>query len=266
MACTHPVTLLSGPNRWMVVPCGKCLQCRIAHSREWATRILHEMDSWNDSSFVTLTYNPENEPKDKSLRKRDLQLYFKRLRKEKKIKYFACGEYGPSTMRPHYHAIIFGVSPKDKNVLNDCWGMGFIAAGNVTYESARYVAQYVDKKYYGDKQKQVYGDKEPPFQLQSQKIGLDYALTHEAQIHENLGLTINGNHVSIPRYYLKHIELSESEREQMQVRSLAKQVERSLRSKDRRSEWMDEQKRIMDERYQSEKNLRARLNLRERKL
>lgn len=47
------------------------------------------------------------------LRKHDLQLFFKRLRKnlsyygEEKIRYFACGEYGPVHFRPHYHFLLF---------------------------------------------------------------------------------------------------------------------------------------------------------------
>lgn len=47
------------------------------------------------------------------LRKRDLQLFFKRLRKnlskfsDAKIRYFAMGEYGPVHFRPHYHFLLF---------------------------------------------------------------------------------------------------------------------------------------------------------------
>jgi hypothetical protein len=45
--------------------------------------------------------------------KRDLQLFFKRLRKaypDVKLRYFACGKYGEQFARPHYHVILFGKS------------------------------------------------------------------------------------------------------------------------------------------------------------
>jgi len=65
--CTNPYYVTS---QNLLVPCGKCLQCRIAHSREWALRVLHEMNFWEDSAFVTLTYSEENCPK--SISKREL--------------------------------------------------------------------------------------------------------------------------------------------------------------------------------------------------
>lgn len=44
------------------------------------------------------------------LRKQDLQLFLKRLRKylpDYEIRYFACGEYGPDKFRPHYHLLLY---------------------------------------------------------------------------------------------------------------------------------------------------------------
>ena len=68
-----------------------------------------------ENCFITLTYNNNNLPKYKSLVKKELQDFFKRLRKKygEGIRYYACGEYGPKGKRPHYHAIIFGWKPKD---------------------------------------------------------------------------------------------------------------------------------------------------------
>ena len=42
---------------------------------------------------------------------------------ERRIKYFACGEYGNNTHRPHYHAIIYGVGldRDDKRIMRECW-------------------------------------------------------------------------------------------------------------------------------------------------
>ena len=85
-----------GP-KWLQVPCGHCIACRIARSREWAVRILHETEFWESSCFVTLTYRDEDLPPNGSLDRYALTNYFKRLRKDlgdRKIKYYACGEYG----------------------------------------------------------------------------------------------------------------------------------------------------------------------------
>lgn len=114
-----------------------------------------------------------------TLSKRDVQLFLKRLRKQEKgieawenpkthkieypIRYFYCGEYGQkNTKRSHYHMIIWNWTPNDlkyyKNSdgsnealytskkLEKLWGLGFCPIGNVTYESACYVARYVQKK------------------------------------------------------------------------------------------------------------------------
>ena len=62
------------------------------------------------NAYITLTYNDDHLPANGSLQPRDLQLFWKRLRKARTpgIRYYACGEYGDQTARPHYHAIIFG--------------------------------------------------------------------------------------------------------------------------------------------------------------
>ena len=137
MQCTNPVNLgrtkRSGPfiyeERGLVVPCGKCFACRIKKRREWSLRLYHELEMWNDAQFTTLTYADDSIPSGEglpSLRKRDLQLFFKRLRRhlpeERSIRYFACCEYGDTTGRPHYHAIIYGLGllPDDREAVINC--------------------------------------------------------------------------------------------------------------------------------------------------
>lgn len=111
------------------IPCGNCIGCRIDYSRQWANRMLLELQYHESSYFVTLTYNDKNVPishylKDKdtgeagdslTLVKRDFQLFMKSLRKAvpEKLRFYACGEYGEQGMRPHYHAIIFGLKLDD---------------------------------------------------------------------------------------------------------------------------------------------------------
>ena len=74
-----------------------------------------------------------------------------------------CGEYGDKLGRPHYHAIIFGVTFVDKKLwsirrgnnlyrsatLEKLWPYGFSSIGTVNFETAAYVARYVTKKITG---------------------------------------------------------------------------------------------------------------------
>lgn len=82
------------------VNCGTCSECRISKSKDWSARCYLESLNWPKNCFITLTYNNENLPKNRSLVKRDLQLFWKNLRKRGyKVRYMACGEYGPTTLR-----------------------------------------------------------------------------------------------------------------------------------------------------------------------
>lgn len=204
------------------------------------------MDYFPKNSFVTLTYCDETLPKDGSIHKEELVKFFKRLRKDlgsRKIKYFACGEYGEKTGRPHYHSIIFGLGSEEKELLRSAWSKGFIYSGSVTYNSARYVAGYVMKKYSGDLAKEVYGDKEIPFRLSSLGLGKQWCDDHEKYLIENLGLTIKGIPCGMPRYYRnrlgeklddeklekKRIELSNESREKMDKRGVDRLSEAEYR-------------------------------------
>lgn len=93
------------------VPCGKCLECRIQHARDWADRCVIEAKQYKYNYFVTLTYDDAHLPERNSLNPKDLQLFLKRLRKRfkgVKIRFLASGEYG-SSFRPHYHLILFNL-------------------------------------------------------------------------------------------------------------------------------------------------------------
>lgn len=86
------------------------------------------------------------------------------------FRYFACGEYGDNTSRPHFHAIIFGLdfvtddpattrkksgkNPRgdfyySSEPLNKIWGNGRITIGQFNYQTAAYTARYVMKKQTG---------------------------------------------------------------------------------------------------------------------
>ena len=212
MECTNPVNILSESiGKVLKVPCGKCTRCRIARTREWTVRIMHEANYHPKKIFTTLTFNNENLPLDQSIRRNELQKFIKRLRKrvDRKIKYYACGEYGENGDRPHYHAILFSMSLKaeDQQAILDCWPYGFVKNGTVTYDSARYVAQYINKKLSGKQAKEQYGDREPPFCLMSKGLGKQYALDNRDQLIKNKGCTIRGKQAGLPRYYMKVLDI-----------------------------------------------------------
>ena len=178
-----------GHGEELFLPCGQCIGCRVARSREWATRLVHESTLHDENCFITLTYNPENLPEDGSLHKDHFQKFMKRLRKafpNQKIRFFHCGEYGSKLGRPHYHAILFGFDFPDKelfsvsngvriyrsSILERLWPFGFSTIGDVTFESCAYVARYVIKKITGDKADEHYQGKHPEYITMSLKPGI----------------------------------------------------------------------------------------------
>lgn len=158
MPCYHPIKAwrttngiqLGGPEHQNAVPlrlpCGGCLGCRTAKAKEWALRCHLELQNHRHAAFTTLTYDDKNKPV--TLERRHLQLFLKRLRSKttQPLRFFASGEYGETTYRPHYHAIIFGVSPQCRHVIQDAWGMGHTHTANATPATIAYVAGYTSKK------------------------------------------------------------------------------------------------------------------------
>lgn len=152
--------------------CGQCMPCRINRSRLWVGRMLLESYEHPASSFVTLTYNEENKPD--GLVKKHLQGFLKRLRQEvapRKFRYYAVGEYGEESGRPHYHAILFGIYPSEEKAIERCWKMGFIMLGTFSSASGSYVAGYVVKGLTKSGHPSLLG-REPEFALMSRKPGL----------------------------------------------------------------------------------------------
>lgn len=152
-------------DRPVTVSCGQCTSCRLERSRAWALRCVHEAQLHERNCFVTLTYDPAHLPFNGSLDVTHWQLFAKRLRKNVgPFRFLHCGEYGDANLRPHYHACIFGLDFRDDSsvfqekadyevrispTLTDTWGMGFCTVGNLTMQSAAYVARYVMKKVGG---------------------------------------------------------------------------------------------------------------------
>lgn len=206
--CDYPVTIKHENGMPQRVSCGQCISCRIQRARMWSLRCMDEVKFHDSSIFITLTYSPEQIPEFGSLSKKHLQDYFKRLRKaDLKFRYFACGEYGDLNQRPHYHAIMFGLSIDNIQILTDKWHHGHIQIGSVTIQSTNYVARYTQKKQQ-IKPKEYYDDLNiiPEFQLISSRpaIGLKYFEQYgKADIERGYKYTEGGDKHAIPRYYKK---------------------------------------------------------------
>ncbi len=228
------------------IPCGRCIGCRLAYSRQWADRCMLELGYHEQSWFITLTYDDEHLPISESvdpetgeigmagtLLKRDVQLFFKRLRKNYKydnhLRYFCAGEYGSQTYRPHYHAIVFGLKLDDlqlykqslegynyyvSDFLNKCWKQGYVVVGKVNWDTCAYTARYIMKKQYGsgayvyDKYNIV-----PEFTTMSLKpaIGRRYYDDHKDELYETdcifIGTDEGSHKIRPPRYYDKLYDL-----------------------------------------------------------
>ncbi|QCQ84953.1 replication initiator protein [Blackfly microvirus SF02] len=208
------------------IPCGKCPGCRLEQSRQWAMRCMHEkrMHLREGSSFLTLTYDDEHLPKDYGLHKPDLQYFMKRLRKARYegVRFYACGEYGETLQRPHYHVLLFNVHFPDmvKNrdqregqhaistskELQQLWPYGQNFIGEVTFDSCAYVARYIAKKL---KKRDIVlpnGNvvvRDPEFTLMSRRPGLgtEYYEKFGHEIHTHDSVVMRGHEVSPPRFY-----------------------------------------------------------------
>lgn len=122
------------PGKWQMIPCGKCIGCRLEYSREWANRGALEAQLYDQNWFVTITYDEDhvplmdwiedcegftwtNDTEGTTLVPDDLTRFIKNVRQIMKrdygqdgIRFMACGEYGSEKARPHYHIIFFNLN------------------------------------------------------------------------------------------------------------------------------------------------------------
>lgn len=225
------------------IPCGQCIQCKLERSRQWAIRIVNEVREHDISSFVTLTYSDDKLPivntllgGGSTLVKRDVQLFLKRLRKKYPkmvIRYYACGEYGETTDRAHYHAILFGYWPTDvkkykpteagwlytSKELDSLWANGQTMVGSVSFESAAYVARYALKKITGTLADVHYQGRQPEFALMSRGgrsgrkgIGSSYYDKYGEQMIKQDYVVVNDRKVRPPKYYMDKLKKEDEKR------------------------------------------------------
>jgi len=212
------------------LPCGSCILCRQEQARQWAVRITHEAQLWEENSFLTLTYADANLPQYNSLNYEHLQMFWDRLRAhnrrkgEKSPRYYAVGEYGDKTMRPHYHACIFGEAFTEDRIfirqtpsplwtspfLEKVWGLGQVSVGALNFATARYTASYITKKL-RSKQKYVRVDEETgelialeqPRSFMSRNIARDWWNTNRHYVSAHDQVVIDGATQKPPKAYDK---------------------------------------------------------------
>lgn len=177
-ACITPFTRRDPlTQEWQVFPCGKCPECLKRRVSGWSFRLIKESERSHSAIFVTLTYDVDHVPLTEkgfmTLRKSDVQKFFKRLRKidpEAQIKYYAVGEYGGRTLRPHYHIILFNSSHAN---ISSAWRLegkplGDIHYGDVSGASVGYTLKYMTKE--GKIPLHKNDDRVPEFSLMSKDL------------------------------------------------------------------------------------------------
>lgn len=134
--------------RAMLLPCSKCVGCRAAYAKSWALRCHLESLAHPSAVFSTLTYDEQHKPP--TLDRRALQVFNRRLRKKLRpnrlIRFFASGEYGELTGRPHYHVLLYGCHQTDADLIEDTWQQGHVYTYQLTPAAISYTAGYTAKK------------------------------------------------------------------------------------------------------------------------
>lgn len=215
------------------LPCGQCIGCRLAKAKAWAVRLVHEAQMHEKNSFITLTYDEEHLPKDRSLNVKHWQDFAKRLRHEiGPFRFYHCGEYGDQTWRPHYHAILFGLDFREDRklykagkgyrlytsaVLEKKWGAGFCTVADFSIETAAYVARYTVKKITGEDAEEWYmrvspegecWQVKPEYATMSRRPGIGSAWLEKFESDVYPGDTVihNGKRFRPPRFYDERID------------------------------------------------------------
>ena len=244
------------------VPCGKCLPCQKKRRSEWSLRLEHEYLFSESALFITLTYNNQHVPryywKNKkwvyahgypTLNKKDLQDYIKRLRNEnvkyvtktlkcdkkdvknrsRSIRYYAVGEYGSKSRRPHYHLILFNMDVDNIAPVKNQWKYGFSDVGTVTSASINYVTKYMFKQFNRKTDK-----RQPPFSLMSKKpiIGHDYIQNYGVHHIESESLEVrdqNGHVRRLPKAYLRRLFTNKEDRIELSRKSYEKHIDKKMK-------------------------------------
>jgi len=278
-----------------IIPCGKCYGCQTDKRLMWTIRNTHEAKEHQNVTFLTLTYDDEHLPWHGSLSKTILQKFLKRLRHEcervhnpkytnsrvnklvadcKKIRFFAAGEYGTTSKRAHYHALLYGLWPQDaerygsdsftSESLSKLWTEGSHQFSRVNPDRIAYVCGYTIKKMGSIRDREpytvegvdtetgevIYAQRQPEFAVMSRRpgIGSKWFEKYERDLRRGF-LHHEGSKVTIPRFYERkyqerhpeEVEERRQLREQLRERkNPVEQTIKRLRVKERVKKGKDE--------------------------
>lgn len=241
MACYAPWSFRDGHNA-RPMSCGQCIGCKLRRSKEAAIRCVHEASMHEESCFVMLTFRDRPDWSSMELAYGPYQLFMKRLRKvyhDKRIRFYMCGEYGEPapangfTYRGHYHACLFGVRFEDavyfkkspsgaklyrSRILEQLWPHGHCSFGEVSFESAAYVARYCLKKLVTRDGEEGYHDVDletgevfyrvPEFARMSLKpgIGAHWFARFHGDVSRAATVISRGKEVQAPLFYRRKLK------------------------------------------------------------
>ena len=262
MRCTRPVLERCKTGHIEVVerPCGKCPACLANRAQEWTYRLFAESKLHANSCFVTLTYSDESlnrlylSPSGLySLSKKELQNLSSRIR------FYGVGEYGGQTKRPHYHDIIFGLSPDDRPEIEKAWPYGFVTVGQVTPASMAYVARYCTKKLFSDSLDYEKEGVLPEFSLMSNRPGIG-ANAIDSAIRRNedgqMFVWYQGKRCKVPQYFKNKVRTA--------VDVFVARYRGQLAADERKAEYECSCRSEFAEELQAEKNTLARRSNRQK--
>lgn len=200
--------------RYLELPCGRCTGCQLAHARAWALRCQLELQNHDQGVFSTLTYDDKHKPV--TLSKTHLQLWLKRLRARlqrsktaRNVRFFAAGEYGETTRRPHYHAILYGVGLDDRDLLETTWGLGHLRTDPLNPQRIAYTAGYTQKKtgwHLLQREQRIDPETgecytwQPPFIQMSRRPGIGHEAKKWPHLWRSYAINRQGNKIPVPRF------------------------------------------------------------------
>lgn len=212
---------------YLQVPCGKCPACLENLCRDWFIRCYFE-DKYSpelQSYFVTLSLSDDNLSYSSSLTptldKKLIQSFLNSVRYHLKFKYFLVGEYGPTSLRPHYHFILFN-SKLDllgtQRTIERCWNKGIVTVSPLNESRIYYTMKYF---YFSDIHP-LCDDCERPFRLMSRGLGSSYFEDPKKFFYHKHSLNTFINHGNnifrLPRYFIGKL-FSDEERDEISERS-----------------------------------------------
>lgn len=245
------------------MPCGRCPSCMRNRQNEWVFRLNEELRISPFAYFFTLTYRDDSLPimvcdlnlkiEIPTLCKRDIQLFMKRLRKntECPMKYHIVGEYGPSTLRPHYHGLLFSQYALRQEDIMKAWpyqDVKFkIFEPCFSRSAIGYVTKYICAVPFLPEHLKNLPREYRPFTMCSKGLGLSYLEVNPSLVDKKVAqiedfVVLDGKKIAMPRYYrdklfpLVHNGLGLVDREQSQLhyRHSLKKQELSLSIEEKR--------------------------------